>query len=111
MAPGGGTLKVRMEVEQKVHNTPIVKLTFEDNGSGVPPQFQENLFDPFFTTKPPGKGTGMGLSVSLAIIHDHNGEISFDSEPSGIRFYVRMPMATGTTASHISGDAGVERAT
>jgi signal transduction histidine kinase len=111
MAPGGGTLRVSMEVEQKVHHTPIVKLTFDDNGSGVPPQFQEHLFDPFFTTKPPGKGTGMGLSVSQAIVHDHNGEISFDSEPSGTRFYVRMPMATGNTASHICGDAGVERAT
>ena len=70
-----------------------------------PPQFQEHLFDPFFTTKPPGKGTGMGLSVSQAIIHDHNGEISFDSEPSSTRFMSEYlwPLATRrrpSTATH-----------
>jgi two-component system, NtrC family, sensor kinase len=109
MTPNGGTLRVSTEVEQKDHHTPIVKVTFEDNGSGVSPQFQEHLFDPFFTTKPPGKGTGMGLSVSQAIIRDHNGEISFDSEPSSTRFYVRIPMAPGNEAPHINGDARVER--
>ena len=109
MAPSGGTLRVSTEVEQKDHHTRIVKSTFEDNGSGVPPQFQEHLFDPFFTTKPPGKGTGMGLSVSQAIIRDHNGEISFDSEPSSTRFYVRIPMAPGNEVPHINGDARVER--
>jgi two-component system NtrC family sensor kinase len=108
MTPSGGTLRVSTEVEQTDHHTPIVKLTFEDNGSGVPQQFQEHLFDPFFTTKPPGKGTGMGLAVSQAIIHDHNGEISFDSRPTGTRFYVRMPMGTGNVASHINADARVE---
>jgi len=111
MTPSGGTLRVRTEVEQKDHHTPILQLTFEDNGSGVPQQFQEHLFDPFFTTKPPGKGTGMGLSVSQAIIHDHDGEISFESEPSGTRFYVRIPTAPGHTALHIKGNSGVERAT
>jgi two-component system, NtrC family, sensor kinase len=111
ITPSGGTLTVSTEVEQKDHHTPIVKLTFEDNGSGVPSQFHEHLFDPFFTTKPPGKGTGMGLSVSQAIIHDHNGEISFDSEPGGTRFYVRIPKASGNTASHINGAARVECAT
>jgi hypothetical protein len=60
----GGTLTVSTEVKQKDHHIPILKLTFEDKGPGVPPQFQDLLFDPFFTTRPPCKGTGMGLSVS-----------------------------------------------
>ena len=111
MTPSGGTLRVSTEVEQKDDPTPILKLTFEDNGSGVPQHFQEHLFDPFFTSKPPGKGTGMGLSVSQAIIHDHNGEISFDSGPVGTRFYVRIPMAPGQTASHLNGDVRVELST
>jgi len=109
MAPSGGTLKVSTEIEQKDRHTPVLKCTFEDNGSGVPQQFQDHLFDPFFTTKPPGKGTGMGLSVSQAIIHDHNGEISFESEPSSTRFYVRIPLATSDRAS-ANVDALAERA-
>jgi len=109
MAPSGGTLKVGTEVEYKADRNPMVKLIFEDNGSGVPPQFQQHVFDPFFTTKPPGKGTGMGLSVSQAIVHDHNGEISFDSQRSGTCFYVRIPIAQTTAPAPINGDAVMER--
>ena len=109
MATNGGTLRVSGEVEQKDHHGPILKLTFEDNGPGVPPQFHDHLFDPFFTTKPPGKGTGMGLSVSQAIIHDHNGDISFDSRPGGARFYVRLPLALANDTTPINGGAKMER--
>jgi signal transduction histidine kinase len=110
MAPSGGTLRVSSAVEHNDNRTPVLKLTFADTGAGVPPQLQEHLFDPFFTTKPPGKGTGMGLSVSQAIIHDHNGEISFDSGPSGSRFYVRIPMLeAGAAVGHRNGDAQVGR--
>ncbi|MBV8054148.1 MAG: HAMP domain-containing histidine kinase [Deltaproteobacteria bacterium] len=91
MAPSGGTLRVSSEIEHKADHRAILKLTFEDNGAGVPEQFQQHVFDSFFTTKPPGKGTGMGLSVSQAIIYDHNGDISFDSKPGGTHFYVRVP--------------------
>ncbi len=109
MAPSGGTLRVSSAVEHNDHRAPILKLTFEDSGGGVPPQLQDHLFDPFFTTKPPGKGTGMGLSVSQAIIHDHKGEISFDSGPSGTRFYVSIPMIEAGAAEHLNRDAPVER--
>jgi signal transduction histidine kinase len=110
MAPNGGTLRVSTAVESKTDHSPLVKLTFEDNGSGVPPQVQQHVFDPFFTTKPPGKGTGMGLSVSQAIILDHNGEISFESQRSGTRFYIRIPVAQRTVAADINGEGLVERA-
>jgi two-component system, NtrC family, sensor kinase len=40
MAPGGGTLRVSMEVEQREHHSPAVKLTFEDNGPSVPCSFK-----------------------------------------------------------------------
>jgi signal transduction histidine kinase len=108
MTPGGGNLKVSAAAEHTDNDIPIVKLTFEDNGPGVPPQFQEHLFDPFFTTKAPGKGTGMGLSVSQAIIHDHNGEISFESRTSGSRFYVRIPMVSSNNSLHINGNTQIE---
>jgi signal transduction histidine kinase len=86
----------------------VLKLIFEDTGPGVPPQLQEHLFDPFFTTKPPGKGTGMGLSVSQAIIHDHNGEITFDTGPAGTRFIVEIPMFRAQAAPHSENEAQAE---
>ncbi len=109
MTPRGGTLRVSSVAEQTDDHTPVLKLTFEDSGTGIPTRLQEHLFDPFFTTKPPGKGTGMGLSVSQAIIHDHGGEISFDSGPDGTRFYVRLPMLQNGGRTHLNGSAQTER--
>lgn len=64
----------------------------EDNGPGIPPDIQHRVFDSFFTTKEPGKGTGLGLDISYAIVSDkHGGDLSFDSEPGRTTFRVRLP--------------------
>ena len=91
MVISGGTFRVTTETEDS-DREPRLKITFEDTGTGVLPEHKGSVFDPFFTTKEPGKGTGMGLAVSQSIMRDHNGEITFDSGPSGTRFYVTMPM-------------------
>lgn len=52
-----------------------VKLTFRDNGSGIPDSVFSRVFDPFFTTKAPGKGTGLGLSVVHGIVRQHDAGI------------------------------------
>tara|TARA_R110000744_G_scaffold74015_7_gene148051 strand:+ start:1124 stop:2617 length:1494 start_codon:yes stop_codon:yes gene_type:complete len=43
-----------------------------DTGCGMDKKTLEQLFTPFFTTKPIGVGTGLGLSVSYAILESHN---------------------------------------
>jgi signal transduction histidine kinase len=91
MAINGGTFLVKAGTKDTDHASRLM-ITFEDTGTGVSPQHKASVFDPFFTTKEPGKGTGMGLAVSQSIMHDHNGEITFDSGPSGTRFFVTMPM-------------------
>lgn len=91
MVINGGTFRVTAETEDADHASRLM-ITFEDTGTGVSPQHKASVFDPFFTTKEPGKGTGMGLAVSQSIMRDHNGEITFDSGPSGTRFFVTMPM-------------------
>lgn len=58
---------------------PMVRLTFLDRGTGIPPEVMERIFHPFFTTKPTDKGTGLGLSISHGIIRDHGGDIRFES--------------------------------
>ncbi|MBA6304518.1 sensor histidine kinase [Colwellia sp. MB02u-14] len=50
-----------------------------DTGSGMDKKILKQLFTPFFTTKPVGEGTGLGLSVSFAIIEAHDATITVKS--------------------------------
>jgi CheY-like chemotaxis protein len=58
-------------------------ITFQDDGVGIPRETLPRIFDPFFTTKRPGRGTGLGLSICMAIIREHNGDISAQPLPDG----------------------------
>jgi signal transduction histidine kinase len=61
-----------------------------DNGCGMGPETRSKLFTRFYSTKE-GKGTGLGLLISQKIIHEHGGEISFESEQGvGTTFSVKL---------------------
>lgn len=63
-----------------------------DTGCGIPENIQPRLFEPFFTTKKAGKGSGLGLSISLDIIKRFGGHLSFDTEPgTGTTFTLALP--------------------
>jgi signal transduction histidine kinase len=69
-----------------------IRITLSDNGAGIPEELIDKVFDPFFTTKPVGEGTGLGLSVSYGIIHDHGGTIEVKSEVGkGTVFTIQLP--------------------
>jgi len=68
-----------------------VELTVTDSGGGISEATREKIFQPFFTTKEVGKGTGMGLSISIGIIKAHKGEITVDTTCPNTRFIVRLP--------------------
>jgi histidine kinase len=71
-----------------------VKVTFSDNGMGVPQDLSERIFEPFFTTKEVGKGTGLGLSISYGIVRDSGGAINVTSTPGrGASFCLSFPAA------------------
>ncbi len=62
-----------------IDNKTIVRLTFLDNGKGIPYDILNKIINPFFTTKPANQGTGLGLSISHGIINDHGGTLQIDS--------------------------------
>ena len=67
---------------------------FVDNGVGIPEEHLEDIFDPFFTTKDPGRGTGLGLSVSFAIIEGIGGTIKAEPNSAhGTTVVIRLPLA------------------
>ena len=69
-----------------------VEISISDNGTGIAEHHLGKVFDPFFTTKEVGKGTGLGLWVSLGIIRNFGGDIHVESELNkGTTFSVRLP--------------------
>ncbi|MDF1544971.1 MAG: response regulator [bacterium] len=84
--------KGTLTISSNFTNDEIV-LTVTDTGSGIPEANLAVIFDPFFTTKEPGKGTGMGLSISYGIIEKHDGSISVESEiDKGTTFTIKLPV-------------------
>ncbi len=68
-----------------------VKIYVRNGGEKIPPFVQEKLFQPFFTTKEVGGGTGLGLSVSLAMMREHGGSIHFDALDPNTTFVMTLP--------------------
>lgn len=63
--------------------TQMVEITVSDTGSGIPEELVSKITDPFFTTKRDSGGTGLGLSVSSAIVQEHSGTLQFFPHPEG----------------------------
>jgi two-component system NtrC family sensor kinase len=81
-----------------------IKVTIQDNGPGIDSTQLPHVFDPFFTTKQPGRGTGLGLSVSFMIVEKLGGHISVSNgEKSGAVFCVILPLV-----KHVDGDHGID---
>jgi two-component system, NtrC family, sensor kinase len=73
-------------------NEDIVEVLFRDTGPGITEEIIKEIFDPFFTTKTDQGGTGLGLSVSYAIVREHKGSIRVTSEVGqGTTFTLRFP--------------------
>jgi signal transduction histidine kinase len=102
-APGGRVL-VRLHTQRG-----MVCVEVADNGCGMEQAALEHAFDPFFTDKPRRglSGSGLGLSISHAIIERHQGRIYAQSDGAGrgSRFVVELPALAGPVGAVQSEDA------
>ncbi len=112
--PKGGTLSI----ESRVHNDslsfperrkgapprkangPWLELMVKDTGVGIAREHLSRVFEPFFTTKEIGKGTGLGLAVSMGIVQKHGGDLRAESAGinRGSMFSVILPVKGSANA-------------
>ena len=80
------SVKSRLDGEQ-------ILIVYEDNAGGMSAEVAAKVFETFFTTKPAGKGTGLGMAITLDIIKEHGGTITVHSELNkGTRFEISLPV-------------------
>jgi two-component system sensor kinase FixL len=85
----GGSIRAAVGLE-RVDGRPVVRLTLEDDGAGMPSDVRDRVFDLLFSTK--DGGTGMGMAIARRIVHEHGGDIELDSRPgNGTTVVVRLP--------------------
>lgn len=58
-------------------------LEVKDAGKGISAEILPRICEPFFTTRRESGGTGLGLSVSNRIVHEHGGRLEFAQRPGG----------------------------
>ncbi|MFN8206558.1 MAG: PAS domain S-box protein [Bacteroidales bacterium] len=83
-----GIIQISTRVERN-----FLRVEIKDNGSGIRKEIMPRVFDLFFTTKEPGKGSGMGLSITYDIIREHKGNIQIESEEgNGTSVILNLPL-------------------
>ena len=84
-------LKVKTEA---VHNDNVVRLSFSDDGRGIPEEIKEKVFMPKFSTK--SEGSGIGLAVAKHGVEHGGGSIYVESEEGqGTTFVIEFPRLHG----------------
>ena len=87
----GINIEKLLSINSFAENDQVI-VTVSDTGIGMPDDVKSKLFEPFFTTKEPGKGTGLGTSISYGIIKDYGGTIDIESErDKGAKFIIKFP--------------------
>jgi two-component system, sporulation sensor kinase E len=70
----------------------LYTFSIQDNGPGIPKEYQEKIFNTFTTLGYHEKSTGMGLSIVKRVLDLYGGEIWLESEVTrGTTFYFTIP--------------------
>ena len=111
MKKNGGILTITLEdvtfgIENVIDQDGIlpgrfISLCVKDTGHGMKNEIIDRVMEPFYTTKPPGKGTGMGLSVVHGIVKSLGGFIEISSVfREGSTFHIFLPVHENPAGSN-----------
>jgi signal transduction histidine kinase len=86
----GGTVSVRVSTE-RLAGRPWVRVAFEDQGGGIPPENLAKIFEAGFTTH--RSSPGLGLAVCKRVMSQHGGTLEASSvEGQGSTFTLSFPV-------------------
>lgn len=84
-----GPRELRVSTGQR--DGPVVHLSIDDTGTGLPAVEPDRVFEAFFSTKP--TGLGMGLSISRTIVEAHEGRlVAIPKSGPGASFELMLPI-------------------
>lgn len=96
-----GSVSLTVSLRKGINDANLILLRVNDNGQGMSKAFQSHLFQPFMQEDEfSGTGSGIGLSIVLALVKLMDGTISCKSEEGkGTEFLVSIPGIRGKCAS------------
>lgn len=87
----GGRISITERHENHPNLGDVIAVTFSDNGPGIPEAIVDKVTTPFFTTKE--DGSGLGLSIVVRIVREHNGKFIVSSkEGEGTQCVILLPI-------------------
>jgi two-component system sensor histidine kinase CreC len=90
-SPAGGSITLTVQSDEKE-----VSVTIDDQGTGIPGNYQERVFDRFFSLQRPDTGkksTGLGLNFVKEVATLHKGSIRLENLPGkGLRAVLSLPV-------------------
>jgi two-component system phosphate regulon sensor histidine kinase PhoR len=88
--PAGGRIDCRAYADDGQY---VVAIT--DSGGGIAPEHLPHVFERFYRVDTSrsrvGGGSGLGLTISKAIVERHGGQLDVTSEPGRTTFSIRLP--------------------
>ena len=91
-----GTVTLRADAEPEGPANVLLRLEVEDTGVGMRPEDLGRIFEPFEQVGDAQRrsgGTGLGLTITRALVNDMGGKVQVSSEPGqGTCFRVELPL-------------------
>ncbi len=82
----------------------FIRIEVRDSGAGMPPDVLARAGEPFFTTKEPGRGMGLGLFLTRAVLDRVGGRFELASEARvGTIATLLIPVECSATIHHTAG--------
>jgi signal transduction histidine kinase len=88
-SPEGGTVRLKASLSN------VISITVSDQGPGIELDEREKATDRFYRgeTARSTPGSGLGLSLVLAVAHLHGGELRLEDNCPGLRAVLALPLA------------------